>query len=145
MSDPDPAGFVERFTRVWKAPEPDAFADLWADGGRLLHPTMASSIPKDEIPDYVRRLKALAPDIHLEPRRWAAAGADVLIEWTISLTRDGEAVTWDGVDRFTLDGDRAVEGVAYFDTSPIWARLQGHEPPGDLLDAAQGDREAATA
>jgi hypothetical protein len=30
MSQPDPKGFIEKFTRVWATPEPDTFADLWA-------------------------------------------------------------------------------------------------------------------
>ena len=32
-------------------------------------------------------------------------------------------MSWDGADRFTLRGDRAVEGVAYFDTLPIWQKV----------------------
>jgi SnoaL-like protein len=146
MSQADAERFVERFSRVWANPEPEAFADLWAPGGRLLHPTMGRSIPRDEIPDYVRRLKSAAPDITLRPKRWAASGDDVFIEWTISMTPpDGDRpISWDGVDRFTLEGDRAREGVAYFDTSPIWARLDPTvERRGDILDAAEQRAETA--
>ena len=89
----DPQAFIEKFTRVWAAPEPDAFADLWADGGRLLHPTMGTSIPKQDIPGYVRRLKGFAPDIALKPIRWAARGDDLFIEWTITLTPPGATGT----------------------------------------------------
>jgi hypothetical protein len=140
----DPASFVQRFTRVWSDPEPDDFAELWAEGGVLLHPTMARSIPKEEIPNYLRRLKAVAPDIRLEPRSWAARDDKVFIEWTITATRrGGEQTSWDGVDRFTLQGDRAIEGVAYFDTAPLWARIDPSMDRGDLLDAAS--QAAATA
>jgi hypothetical protein len=143
MSQPDPEGFVEKFTRVWASPEPDTFADLWADGGVLLHPTMGASIPKEEIPDYVRRLKSFVPDITLKPNRWASQGNDLFIEWTITVTPPGESeqASWDGIDRFTLDGDRATEGIAYFDTSPMWARLGASPEEGDLLDAAARRRE----
>jgi hypothetical protein len=142
MSQPDPQGFVEKFTRVWAAPEPEEFAELWADGGRLLHPTMGESIPKDEIPDYVRRLKSLTPDITLKPNRWAANDNDVFIEWTITMTPPDadEPISWDGVDRFTLDGDSAIEGIAYFDTSPMWARMNRGPGAGDLIDAAADER-----
>ncbi len=75
MSQPDPERFVEKFTRVWASPEPDTFADLWADGGVLLHPTMGASIPKEEIPDYVRRLKSFVPDINRLLRHLAHVGA----------------------------------------------------------------------
>lgn len=144
MSEVDPQAFVSRFTRVWASPEPDAFADLWADGGVLLHPTMGTSIPKAAIPDYVRRLKSFVPDIRLEPKRWANSGAILFIEWTITMTPPGEdeQISWDGVDRFTLKGDRAVEGIAYFDTSPMWARMGASPEEGDLLDAAARRREA---
>jgi hypothetical protein len=137
MRHPDPEAFVERFTRVWSDPKPDDFADLWADGGVLLHPTMARSIPKAEIPDYLRRLKVVAPDIRLEPKSWAAHDEKVFIEWTITATRRGaETTSWSGVDRFTLQGDRAIEGVAYFDTAPLWARIDPSMDRGDLLEAA---------
>ena len=137
MSTPDPESFVKRFTRVWSDPDPDDFAELWADGGVLLHPTMARAIPKSEIAGYVRRLKAVAPDIRLEPKSWAAHGDQVFIEWTITATARGqEKTSWDGVDRFTLKGNRAIEGIAYFDTAPLWARIDPSMDRGDLLDAA---------
>ena len=146
MTTPDPKRFVEHFTRVWSDPEPDDFADLWAEGGILLHPTMARPIPEGEIPDYLRRLKSIAPDIRLEPRSWAAQGDQVFIEWTITATRrGGEPAKWDGVDRFTLEGDRAKEGIAYFDTAPLWARIDPSARRGDLLDAAIEAAGAATA
>jgi hypothetical protein len=145
MTNPDPQAFVERFTRVWSSPRPDDFAELWAEGGTLLHPTMGRAIPREEIPDYLRRLQSVAPDIHLEPTRWAASGDEVFIEWTMTATRHGDddAARWSGVDRFTLRGDRAIEGIAYFDTAPLWARLDPSMDRGDLLDAmAESVRQA---
>ena len=101
MTRADPEAFVDRFARVWASPEPETFADLWADGGVLLHPTMGEAIPREQIPDYVRRLKSFVPDISLAPIRWAAQGDDVFIEWTITMTPPGddEQVSWNGVDR----------------------------------------------
>jgi ketosteroid isomerase-like protein len=136
MSDAE--RFVSRFSEMWKAPEPDAFAALWHEDGELLHPGMESPISSAEIPDYVRKLKAAAPDISLRVHRWAAADDFVLIEWTITTTVNDEAVEWSGVDRFTLRGDRAVYGVAYFDTLPLWAHL-------DPSMQRSGGLEAATA
>ncbi|MGH7803029.1 MAG: hypothetical protein ACREQJ_01675 [Candidatus Binatia bacterium] len=66
--------------------------------------------------------------------------------WRLSATINGTPTTWEGVDRFTLKGDLAVEGIAYFDTLPVWALLdasmrRGH---GELLDAlaAAASRDA---
>ena len=119
----DAEKFVQRFTELWAAPQPDDYATLWHADGTLLHPGMAAPIGADEIPGYVERLLAALPDITLTPKSWAAQGAVVLIEWTITATFRDRKVSWDGADRFTLRGDRAVEGVAYFDTLPIWRAI----------------------
>jgi hypothetical protein len=134
MSDAEK--FVERFSAVWADPEPDQFASLWAPEGRLLHPGMDSSIGQDEIPDYMRRLKTIAPDISLRVERWAAKDDFVLIEWTLSASLADEKVEWTGVDRFTLRGDRAVEGVAWFDTMPLWRRIAPETAPQGTLEEA---------
>lgn len=119
----DAERFIDRFSKVWKSPEPDEFADLFTSGGTLFHPTMEGPIDAPEIPNYVRRIKALVPDISLSIDNWAARGDVVLVEWTITGTFEGEEIAWRGADRFTLQGDRAKEGVAYFDTMGLWARL----------------------
>lgn len=108
MSDSEK--FVERFTRVWSSPQPEEFADLWTQDGTLLHPGMSEPIGRLEIVDYLRRITALTPDIRLRPLRWASVDKYVFIEWTISATFAGEQLSWNGVDRFTLRGDRASDG-----------------------------------
>jgi uncharacterized protein (TIGR02246 family) len=133
----DAEKFVERFSEVWAAPEPDRFADLWAPDGQLLHPGMDASIGRDEIPRYMARLKAIAPDIALRVTRWAAKDDFVLIEWILGASLGDERLEWSGVDRFTLRGDHAVEGIAWFDTMPLWRRLDPERSPqGTLEDAA---------
>lgn len=116
VTEVDPEAFVRRFAEVWRTPEPDTFAGLWADTGTLFHPTMAAPIPHTEIPAYVDRIKRAVPDISLRVLNWASVDDRVLIEWEITGTFGGAPVAWRGADRFTLRGDRAVEGVAYFDT-----------------------------
>ncbi len=134
MSDPEK--FVERFTRVWSSPQPEEFADLWTQDGTLLHPGMSEPIGRLEIVDYMRRITALTPDIRLRPLRWASVDKHVFIEWTISATFAGEQLSWNGVDRFTLRGDRASDGVAFFDTLPLWARLDPAMQRGSALEEA---------
>jgi ketosteroid isomerase-like protein len=123
MTDHDAEQFVDRFARLWANPDPDGYADLWHRDGLLRHPTMREPLAQERIPDYVRGLKALAPDISLAVDRWAARDDTVLIEWTLTASVDGDQATIHGTDRFTLRGDRATEGVAYFDTMPLWARI----------------------
>ena len=133
----DAEKFVRRFSEVWASPEPDSFADLWTSDGRLLHPGMEESIGQDEIPAYMRRLKSMLPELSLRVDRWAAKDDFVLIEWTLHAGTDDQSFEWTGVDRFTLEGDRAREGIAWFDTMPLWRRLDpDNTPDGTLEDAA---------
>jgi hypothetical protein len=136
MTRDDVERFVERFKTVWAAPEPESFALLWQPEGTLSHPSMERSIAQAEIPDYLRRVKSVLPDISLEVRHWAATDNVVLIEWTITATFQREPIEWSGADRFILRGDRAVEGVAYFDTTPLWNRFDPDHARGDLLAAS---------
>jgi hypothetical protein len=126
--------FLERFQDLWRDPDPDGYADLWHEDGTLSHPTMKEPLRQEAIPDYVRRLKSFAPDISLKVERWAANGETLLIEWTLSATFGGERVEVPGVDRFTLRGDRATDGVAYFDTMPLWARLDPGLEQGESFE-----------
>lgn len=136
MSDAE--RFVEKFSKVWASPEPDEFQALWAEEGTLLHPGMKTPIPHHEIPDYVRGIKRAAPDISLRVERWAASDDFVLIEWEITATVQGEPFAWSGVDRFTLQGDRAIEGIAYFDSMPLWERVDPSIRPDTTLEEAAG-------
>lgn len=115
--------FMHRFIEVWKAPEAEDFATLFTADATLFHPTMGAPISAPEIPGYVARIKALAPDITLRVENWAAKDDVVLVEWTITATFQREQMAWNGADRFTLQGDRAKDGVAYFDTMGLWARI----------------------
>lgn len=142
MPDADPDRFIDKFQRMWAAPRPDSFADLFAADGTLLHPTMREPISRADVPAYVRQLTTLVPDLSLAVRHWSSAGDVVLIEWVLTGTFDGEPVEITGADRFTLRGDQAVEGVAYFDTNPLWARIDPALDRGHLLDALQA-RSAA--
>lgn len=113
--------FVERFRDIWQDPDPGRYRDLWTEEGLLLHPGMDEPLPWQGLADYVRSMLEIAPDLRLQVDRWAAADDFVLIEWTITATFRDQPVEWSGVDRFSLRGDRATYGIAYFDTLPLRA------------------------
>lgn len=141
MTGSDAATFIARFTATWRDPQPGTFAELFTEDGTLLHPTMSQPIGRDEVPDYVRRLTSLVPDLTLDVLNWASSGTAVLIEWELTGTFNGQRTTVNGADRFTLRGDRAVEGVAYFDTAALWALLDpSAAPTGHLLDVVDASR-----
>jgi hypothetical protein len=42
-----------------------------------------------------------------------------MIEWQASATVAGQALNWQGVDRFNLRGDRMYKGQVYWDTRRV--------------------------
>ena len=127
--------FVQLFTERWREVEPDRFVDLFHPGGGFRHPEMQGTISREETPAYWTRVKSVMPDVRLEPKAWAAKGDTVFIEWSMTGTFRGHRLQWDGVTRFTLRGDRAIEGAAYFDTMPLWAAIDPSMKRGSILAA----------
>jgi hypothetical protein len=119
----DAERFVERWTQIWRVFDTSRFPELFHPEGTLLHPTMARPISREEEPLYMEGLKRAMPDLELRRTRWGPTEDGVLIEWRITGTFVGQAFEIVGADRFTLRGDRATEGIAYFDTHPIWSRI----------------------
>jgi hypothetical protein len=129
------AAFVERFAEIWSEPTAERYKDLWHSDGKLLHPTMREPLPQERIGDYVSRLQSVVPDVVLRVERWASSDDTVFIEWVLSGTFRGQRQEISGVDRFTLRGDRAVEGVAWFDTMPLWAQIDPEMDRGEIIEA----------
>jgi hypothetical protein len=110
--------FVQLFTERWREPNPDRFGDLFHSEGGFQHPGRPR-VPREEIPAYWRLLSTEFPGLSLTPTAWAEKDGRVFIEWTASATPGGKLIEWQGVTRFTLRGDRALEGRSYFDTLPL--------------------------
>jgi len=51
--------------------------------------------------------------------RWAPTGDSVLVEWRASATVAGQPVSWTGVDRFGVRGERMYEARVYWDTRQV--------------------------
>jgi SnoaL-like domain len=122
-STSDAARFVEHWTDVWRELDPDRFPELFHSEGTLYHPTMSRPITSVEEPAYVAGLKQAVEGLKLVPTRWGETEDGVLIEWQLTGTLADKPLDLRGADRFTLRGAKAVEGIAYFDTYPIWAAL----------------------
>lgn len=115
--------FVKKFAERWGAPEPSRFVDLFHAEGTLLHPGMERPLTRDEVPSYVQRILSVFPDIRLEPISWSAQDDTLFIEWSATATVRGQRMQWNGVNRFTLRGDRAIEVVSAYDTLLLRAAL----------------------
>ena len=46
-----------------------------------------------------------------------------MIEWLASVTVGREQISWKGVDRICLRGDRTYEGQVYWDTRQVAERI----------------------
>jgi hypothetical protein len=115
--------FVERFTEIWADPDPERFPELFHPDAKLLHPGMSLPLPASEIVGYIAGVKAAAPELHLIPKGWAARGELLYIDWTMYSTVAGEPVQWNGADKCIMRGDRATYIEAFFDTHPLWVRV----------------------
>jgi len=76
------------------------------------------------IVEWLRAGTETFPDLRLEVTRWATDGEAVLIEFEASATVGGRPLSWQGADRFSLEGDRCIEGRSYFDTAPLQEALE---------------------
>ncbi len=128
--------FIQAFTERWRQPDPDRLAELWHPEGELLHPGMEEPIGRDQLPGYIARVLSVFPDVRLEPTAWASKGDTILVEWTMTATFRGQQIQWSGADRFTLRGDLAIEGIAYFDSLPLWILIDPSMKRGGFLAAA---------
>ncbi|MGH3967894.1 MAG: hypothetical protein ACRDTV_07225, partial [Mycobacterium sp.] len=76
------------------------------------------------------------PGLRLVPRGWASRGDTLYVDWTMSCLLGGERVEWDGVDKFSMRGDRATNITAYFDTHPLWVRLDPSMERSSMIEEA---------
>ena len=130
--------FLKSWRDHWRTMDPEGWVSLYHPEGTLLQPGMERPLTRGELADHVRRIHALLPDIRCEQRNWAARGDTLFVEWALSATFGGEPLCWEGADQFTLSGEQAFEEVVYFDTLPLWGRVDPAMKRGGLLDAPYG-------
>jgi ketosteroid isomerase-like protein len=108
-------GIVEPYAENWQHPQPRKFALLYTPDARMINPGFERALPPPELAGYYTDLLQRMPDLRLQLMSWAAAPGNLFIEWVARGTVAGKLMTLPVVDRFTLLGLRATEGVAYFD------------------------------
>lgn len=120
VSDEAAADFVRRFEEFWAAPSRERLAAVIAPDARLVAPMNPTTRTLDEGWQAFDGLLELIPGLSVEVHRWGATDDGVLIEFTLSGTAGGGPISWDSVDRFTLNDDGlATERITYFDSVPI--------------------------
>jgi hypothetical protein len=120
-----------------------AFAEHWAeaDGGldRLMHRGATLRVAGARVPyafeeaeQFVATVKRGVPDIELRVLDWAARRESVFTEWEMSGTLGGRRVSWQGINRNTLEGSKSVAAVSCWDRWSLLEQVEPERPPLDL-------------
>jgi hypothetical protein len=115
--------FMQRYLEVWPSFDADRLDEAIDPEAAIHHSGMASPIRGSEEPDYVRAITALMPDISLEVANWAANGDVVFIEYEMSGTLAGRSLSWTGIGRFKLRGERAIDAIGRWDNLELLAQI----------------------
>ena len=95
-----------------------------------MHPDTQNLIPpmktpgnREDVVELFRQVLQQLPDLRIAVERWAPTENAVMIEWRASASVAGQPLSWTGVDRFCLQGDRMIEGRVYWDTRELAERI----------------------
>jgi predicted SnoaL-like aldol condensation-catalyzing enzyme len=118
--------FLSLYKEAWARPTTGRLAELWATDAEMMHPEFEEPIRgRDAVMAYLRRFLDVAPDLTVRPLAAAANGDTLFIHFRSQATIAGEKLVWEGVDRYDLDGDQAVYGIGFFDTTALRRALAG--------------------
>ena len=76
------------------------------------------------------------PDINLEVANWAANGDVVFVEYEMSGTLAGRSLSWTGIGRFKLRGERAIDAIGRWDNLDLLAQIDPAVSPTAFAEAA---------
>jgi hypothetical protein len=114
------ADFAERFAAYWRAPSVSGLDDLLAPEILLKAPMTPTTRTLADGKRAFAALLRLVPDLTGVVHRWGPTEEGLLIEFTLSGTADGVALSWDAVDRIVLREDGlAISRISYFDSGPL--------------------------
>jgi hypothetical protein len=115
--------FMQRYMEVWPSFDADRLDTAIDSEATVHHPGMESPIRGADEPDYVRAIRTLMPDISLEVANWAANDDVVFIEYEINGTLAGQSLSWTGIGRFKLRGERAIDAIGCWDNLELLAQI----------------------
>lgn len=112
--------FLALYEQAWARPANGRLAEMWAADAEMMHPELKQPIRgRDAVMTYLQSFLEIAPDLTVRLLAAAANGDTLFIHWRSQATIAEELLVWDGVDRFELDGDQAVYGIGFFDTTAL--------------------------
>ena len=114
------AGFAER----WAPLDAERLRDLMHQDTRNLIPPMAEPADLEGVVGHFKQVQAQLPGLTLTVVRYALSGDAVFVEWVATAKAGTRALSWRGIDRVCLRGDRTYEGEAFWDTRRVAALFQ---------------------
>jgi SnoaL-like domain len=119
----DAERFMRRYMGAWPGFDAERLLDVVHPEATIHHSGMEVPIRGEDEPDYVRGIRALMPDISLAVANWAARDDVVFIEYEISGSVAGRPLSWTGIGRFKLRGERAIDALGRWDNLDLLAQL----------------------
>jgi ketosteroid isomerase-like protein len=101
MSD-DVRALIERYNDAWNAHDVDAICSMHTPDMVFENHTVGERAAGDAVRGHIASIFANWPDIAFEGRRLYATPELAVCEWTATATRDGERLSWPGVDVFPI-------------------------------------------
>ncbi|MBV9875122.1 MAG: nuclear transport factor 2 family protein [Verrucomicrobia bacterium] len=111
--------WVCRFAVRWQKPDADSLSDLMHPDTQNLIPPMTAPANREGVVEHFRQVLRQFPDLRIEITRWAISGDTVMIEWSATVTVGRRQISWSGVDRISLRGERMYAGQVYWDTRRV--------------------------
>jgi predicted SnoaL-like aldol condensation-catalyzing enzyme len=111
--------WVCRFAVRWQKPDADTLSDLMHPDTQNLIPPMTAPANREGVVEHFRQVLHQFPDLRIEIIRWAVTGDTVMIEWSATVAVGRRQLSWSGVDRISLRGERMYEGQVYWDTRRV--------------------------
>lgn len=120
--------FARRFATYWQAPSPANLHAILAPDVRLVTPRMPTTDGLDAAVESFTALFDLVPDLTAQVHRWGPHPDGLFIEFTLSGTVNGSALSWRAVDSFDVGPDGlATKRVSFFDPTAILTAATGAE------------------
>jgi ketosteroid isomerase-like protein len=119
----DAFALVDKFAAVWAKPTLDGLETLMHPDTRNQIPPMTEATDREGVLAHFRQVLQQLPDMRVEVVRWAPTGDSVIVEWRARATVAGQPLTWTGIDRFGVRGDRMFEARVYWDTRQVAAEM----------------------
>ena len=132
----DATALVDKFAAVWARPTLEGLESLMHADTRNQIPPMTEPTDRNGVLAHFGQVLQQLPDMRVEVQRWAPTGDAVIIEWRAHATVAGRPLSWTGIDRFGVRGERMYEARVYWDTRQVAA---------EIAAAVQAAREAARA